>query len=86
VPVFAALLYMANAFLVRRHTFYLVTFLLQTSFYLSALAGWAAERQRKRIRILSLPLFFCVLNLASFLALVRTLFGKKDVTWKTDRC
>ncbi len=86
VPVFAALLYVASAFLIRRHTLYLVTFLLQTGFYLSALAGWGAERQRKRIRILSLPLFFCVLNLASLVALVRTLLGRKDVTWKTDRC
>jgi len=85
IPLFLIALYAANTFLVNKNLFFRISFWLQSVFYISALIGFLIDSIPKKIKIFSLPLYFCVVNLASLTALIRILKGKRDVAWKTVR-
>lgn len=85
VPLFAVGGYALTIVLLDRGAIYYVAFCLQTAFYLLASLGWLMEYSSKKMPLLSLPLYFCVVNSASIVALVRLLMNKKDVQWKTVR-
>ncbi|MCG8430583.1 MAG: glycosyltransferase family 2 protein [Candidatus Omnitrophica bacterium] len=85
VPWFAAALLLSSLLLQGKQPLYYYFAAGQTLFYLAALWGWLSERMGRKIKLFSLPLYFCVLNAASAAALMRTLQGKKAVTWKTVR-
>lgn len=74
----------SNAFLLGR-PFYNLTFALQAAFYALAVLGWLAECFHIRSRILSIPLYFSTVNLASLISIYRTFKGYKAVTWETLR-
>ncbi len=84
VPLFMAVAFAANAFLLDR-PFYLGTFLLQAAFYLAAALGLAAERWRFRAALVSVPLYFMTVNIAAVVAMYRIWKGYKAVTWETVR-
>ncbi len=84
IPVFMLVLFSANIFLLDKF-FYLVMFIAQIVFYLAAFLGCLTERLNIRTRIFALPLYFCIVNIASLVSLVKTLFGKKAVTWEPIR-
>jgi glycosyltransferase involved in cell wall biosynthesis len=54
-------------------------------FCLAALAGWLADRRGKKIRLCTVPYYFCLVNLAAGLAVVDFLRKKQSVTWETVR-
>jgi len=85
IPLFLTDLYITNIFLVHKNIFYLSFFLLQSIFYLLALIGLLIDYFPKKIKVFSLPLYFCVVNIASIVALVKILMKKKDITWETVR-
>jgi cellulose synthase/poly-beta-1,6-N-acetylglucosamine synthase-like glycosyltransferase len=85
IPLFLAILYITNIFLIQKNIFYLIFFSLQSIFCLLALIGLLIDYLPKKIKIFSLPLYFCVVNIASVVALVKTLMKKKDITWETVR-
>jgi cellulose synthase/poly-beta-1,6-N-acetylglucosamine synthase-like glycosyltransferase len=84
IPFFLIVLFGANCFLLGTW-FYNLSFAAQLSFYAAALAGLAADTFKRHVRILAVPLYFCVVNAASFFAFFRTLKGQKTVTWETVR-
>ena len=84
MPVFMAAALASNAFLLGR-PFYNLTFALQAAFYALAMLGWLAERFHVRSRILSVPLYFSTVNLASLISMYRLWKGHKAVTWETLR-
>ena len=84
IPFFMIGLFMSNYFLLG-HRFYNLTFLFQALFYSSALIGLLGDIFRKRLRVLAIPLYFCVVNIASLFAFFKTLTGQKKVTWETIR-
>jgi len=84
MPVFMVAALVSNAFLLGR-PFYNLTFALQAAFYALAILGWVAERFHVRSRILSVPLYFSTVNLASLISMYRIWKGHKAVTWETLR-
>lgn len=84
MPVFMVAALVSNAFLLGR-PFYNLIFALQAAFYALAILGWLAERFHVRSRILSVPLYFSTVNLASLISMYRVWKGYKAVTWETLR-
>ena len=53
----------------------------QGLFYLTALAGWIAERVGWRLCLLAFPYYFCVVSAAGLLGFLRFLNGGAQATW-----
>lgn len=86
VPLFAIMLYLTTIFLINKNHFYFIFFWLQSIFYILALIGWLIDfATKKKPKLFSLPLYFCVLNFASLVAIFKVLLRKKEITWKTVR-
>lgn len=85
IPVFMIILFFSNIFLLRDSKLYMTTFAFQIVFYLSAFLGWITDLLNIKIKIFALPLYFCVVNIASLISLVKTLSGGKAVTWEPIR-
>jgi hypothetical protein len=78
---FQALVFLANVALLDDGTPYIVLFAGQVLFYAFAAGGWVVERAGANAKAFLFPYYFCLLNGASFLALVKFLRGHKQVTW-----
>ncbi len=61
--------------------FYRSIFAVQVAFYLAAVTTWLSPTFRK-VRLLNLSYFFCVLNAAALVATLRFLTGRVDGVWK----
>jgi cellulose synthase/poly-beta-1,6-N-acetylglucosamine synthase-like glycosyltransferase len=85
IPFFLIGLLVSNYFLLGKHWFYNLVFAGQIVFYLSALIGLLTDRYGHKVKLLAIPLYFCVVNYASFLAFFKTLKGHKTVVWETVR-
>lgn len=84
VPVFLALMLVSSALLVNRVPYGLLL-AAQLVFYAMALTGYVAERFGRRFKVLSIPVFFVTVNLASVVAMIRVYKGQRAVTWETVR-
>ena len=84
VPLFLALIFISSA-LVASTLFYRLAFAIQLMFY--ACAGLAAmlERIGIRSRLLALPQYFVLANLASVLALFKLIRGERYARWEPIR-
>jgi cellulose synthase/poly-beta-1,6-N-acetylglucosamine synthase-like glycosyltransferase len=82
VPIFLVVAFVANLALLDR-PLYRVLLGAQLAFYATALAGYALERRRIRVRGVTIPLYFCLVNLAPLLALRTLARGDRKVTWET---
>lgn len=81
VPVLLAISFIANA-IAFKYPFYRELFLCQILFYVSAAAGYILEENKIKIRILKIPLYFCIVNLASAIGLLRFMTGGIKATWE----
>jgi cellulose synthase/poly-beta-1,6-N-acetylglucosamine synthase-like glycosyltransferase len=79
------LAYVSNLLLLQRGALFQTVFLLQTLLYLAALLGWTLERRGQSRRLLLLPYYFSLLNVASAHAFLHFLFGRKMATWNPRR-
>ena len=84
IPFFLIAALFSNLFLLG-NWFYNSTFVLQTCFYLVALLGLAVEGSHKKNRLFSLPLYFCLVNTASVLAVFNLIKRRKATVWETAR-
>lgn len=84
IPLFIIVLFFTNIFLLSDR-FYVLTFIAQIVFYFLALLGWITDSLNMKTKIFSIPLYFCIVNLASFVSLVRIILRKKSVTWEPIR-
>jgi cellulose synthase/poly-beta-1,6-N-acetylglucosamine synthase-like glycosyltransferase len=84
VPVFLMVAFVANLALLDRPA-YRVLFAAQVAFYATAVLGYVLERRRLRVPGITIPLYFCLVNLAPLLALRSLLRGERKVTWETGR-
>ena len=80
-PYFLIFAFLANAWLVSR-PFYAGLLILQSAFYLAAVAGYWRKKRGKRVQILVVPLYFCSMNLAYIFGLLRYLSGSQNMAWK----
>jgi cellulose synthase/poly-beta-1,6-N-acetylglucosamine synthase-like glycosyltransferase len=81
VPYFLLAGLLANMFLLRTPAFR-IALAAQCAFYLLALVGVIAKSQRS---LCSVPLSFCIVNLASFLATLQCALGKTSGKWQPAR-
>lgn len=85
VPVFMLLLLSVSFALVTSGWIYSVALAGQLGFYALATLGLAADLMGWKIRILSLPMYFCVVNLAALVGLFNVLRGENKAVWETAR-
>ncbi len=85
VPVFCLIIFISNIFLAAFSVFYLVFLILQLIFYSLAVIGYFMEKKGIHKKIFYLPLYFCIVNLASLISIVKILKKENIVTWQTQR-
>jgi cellulose synthase/poly-beta-1,6-N-acetylglucosamine synthase-like glycosyltransferase len=85
VPLFLAAVFVSSALLAPRSLFFAALFAGQALFYAAALAGWLLERAGVRVRLLALPHYFVLANLAAILALFKFLRGERYARWEPIR-
>ena len=85
VPFFLITLFIAGAVLATRSAAYRVVFAAQLAGYFCAVAGWALDRLGIRSRLLALPQYFLLANLASLMALYQFLRGERYARWEPIR-
>jgi len=84
MPFFMIVLLISNLFLLEISIYRLI-FLLQVVFYVSVPLTWVMHKYGKRLKFLFLPLYFCIVNLASVLAIINIIKGTEMATWETVR-
>jgi hypothetical protein len=85
VPVFAVIALLANIVLAVESGFYRIVLALQGLFYGTALIALLLDRRVRYPKVLALPLYFCAVNAASIVSLVRVIRGVRSITWETVR-
>ena len=64
------------------YAFYNIVFWLQITFYVSALLGWFLENNSTRIKLLFVPYYFFIMNLAVILGFFRHIGNNQSVNWE----
>ena len=54
-------------------------------FFIAAGLGWYCDRRRIKSKVLTVPYYFCLVNLAATCGIVDFIFRKQAVTWETVR-
>jgi cellulose synthase/poly-beta-1,6-N-acetylglucosamine synthase-like glycosyltransferase len=85
VPLFLVVLLFANAALALRSLFYGLVLAGQCLFYLLALLGWLMRTRPWLPRMVSIPYYFCLVNVASAIGILDAYRGKTYTTWTTAR-
>lgn len=85
VPVFLAALLAANVAVAGEAPIYRLALAGQLAFYLLALGGYLARRRSSMPAILSIPYYFCLVNVASAVGILDAFRGKTYTTWNTPR-
>lgn len=83
VPFFLIGIFLSNLALLNS-SFYLYVFIAQALFYGSALVSLILPLQ-KVSKLLTVPLYFCILNSAALVSVIAVIRGKKYVVWETVR-
>lgn len=83
-PIWLIMLFVSNLSLKGRVAATLL--LLQALFYLLAWSGFILEKRGKKAGILFfLPQYFCMVNCAAFIALIKNILGKNEMLWEKAR-
>lgn len=88
VPLFMLALLIANMAIAGEKPIYALTLALQALFYVFALLGHLLShilRGRAAPRILTIPYYFCLVNLASAMGIADAYRGRTYTTWATAR-
>jgi len=85
VPVILLAMCLASVVLAPLSIFYAVILVLQATFYILAIAGWILERAGRRLRLLAMPFYFVLANLASAVAFYKFLRGETYTRWDPIR-
>jgi len=57
-------------------------FWAQLAFYLTALLGWFLEERKRAVKLLYIPYYFFIMNLAVYLGFARYLMKQQSVNWE----
>jgi cellulose synthase/poly-beta-1,6-N-acetylglucosamine synthase-like glycosyltransferase len=85
VPLFLIAILAASAILTRYSIVCSIVFVAQLGCYLSALGAWLLERAGVQSRMLALPQYFVLSNLAVLIACYQFLRGERYARWETNR-
>jgi cellulose synthase/poly-beta-1,6-N-acetylglucosamine synthase-like glycosyltransferase len=84
VPVWLIVALVSNLALYRK-SFFLALAAIQLVSYFLALMGFVFRRRPGLIKILRIPYYFCLINLASLIGIFKFLSGSLSPTWQTIR-
>ncbi len=84
-PVFLVGLFISNSFLLNESLFFRIFFLVQTTCYLLAIGGVAVRGSNTYVKILKIPFYFCLVNLAVIAGIFKFLFRDNKVIWEPVR-
>jgi len=85
VPIFAIAAFLSNAALLHTHWLYSLLFLGQIAFYSLAIIGYYMEKRGVHSVIFYLPLYFCIVNIASFISMFKVMRNENVIVWQTKR-
>ena len=85
VPVFLLLVLLSSALVAPGSRFFAALVAGQALFYLAAAAGWLLERAGVRVRLLALPHYFVLANLAAVIAFYKFVRGERYARWEPIR-
>ncbi len=85
VPFFLIAILAASGILARYSMLYSIVFVAQLGCYLSALGAWMLERAGVHSRMLALPQYFVLSNLAALIAFYQFLRGERYAHWEPNR-
>ena len=85
VPVFLIAIFITSGFLTPRNAFYAALFVAQVAFYFAALVSALLEKLGWSVRLLALPQYFVITNLASLIAFVKFVSGESYTRWEPHR-
>jgi hypothetical protein len=85
VPVFLLLVFVSSLALALHSLLYALAALAQIGFYGAAALSWLMENMGWRNRILALPQYFVLANLASLVAFYKFLSGERYARWEPIR-
>jgi cellulose synthase/poly-beta-1,6-N-acetylglucosamine synthase-like glycosyltransferase len=85
VPLFLFGLLICSWLLIERSRFFAAVFFGQLLFYALAVLGWVLEYLGVQSRVLALPHYFVLANLASLLAFFKFLSGERYASWQPAR-
>lgn len=85
VPLFLMVLFVASAALSSQTLLYRICFAAQAAGYLCAAFAWLLEQLGVRSRVLALPHYFVLTNVASVIALFQFLRGERYASWEPIR-
>jgi cellulose synthase/poly-beta-1,6-N-acetylglucosamine synthase-like glycosyltransferase len=85
VPYLLLLVLLSSAALALHSLFYALLLVGQLSFYGAALLSWLLEHMGKRNRLVALPQYFVLANLASVIACYKFLRGERYARWEPIR-
>jgi biofilm PGA synthesis N-glycosyltransferase PgaC len=83
-PFLLMLVFILNAILAFApgETLYLLIFIGQLFFYLMAILGFVMEKRSIRIKVLFIPYYFCVMNYAVLMGIIRFFSKKQSAMWE----
>ena len=85
MPVFLVAVLLLNVLLVERSPLYSWLLVLQLVFYALALAGYLTRGRPTQPRLLYVPYYFCLVNIASARGIIEAYRGRTYTTWATPR-
>ena len=85
VPVFLLALLGASAILASDFLFYRILLACQLAGYACGTIAWLLDRMGKRSRLLALPQYFLLANVASLIAIFKFLRGERYARWEPIR-
>jgi len=85
VPVFLIAMLVTSAWLAPHSIVFTMLLAGQTAFYLSAALAWMLEQIGFHNRLLAIPQYFVLANLASLIAFYKFLSGERYVRWEPIR-
>jgi len=88
MPIFGLFLFFATLIVFNqniKNTFIDILMYSQCLFYLTSLLAFWFEKYGIHNKIMSIPLYFVVLNSASLVALYKVITSKLEATWETNR-
>lgn len=85
-PISLLLLYISNLFLLHEGILFVITFILQSLFYILGSIGFVLRNNKSQLFIFSIPFYFTMMNVALFWGYLKYFTGNSSVLWdKAER-
>ncbi len=85
VPLFLILMFFSSMILAFTSAIWATIFVLQIVIYAAAVGGWILEKTEKSSKLLAIPLYFVLTNLASLIGFYKFLRGERYAFWEPIR-